>query len=91
MEVFAGDFDCTPTHPLARFTPSGRMMFVESSGKIITAANGFRFRHAGKINEAFMDGHVETMPEAGCSLLESGEPTDFGAFGQSQYSYALIW
>jgi prepilin-type processing-associated H-X9-DG protein len=85
-----------PTHPIARFTPSGRMMFVESLGKSISSPTNFRFRHSKKINMAFMDGHCEMMPdEPNCPLNDAGAPQGTsgfcGGFSNGSHGYALLW
>ena len=85
-----------PTHAIARFSPSGRMMFAESVGKgIITSPTNFRFRHSTKINLAFMDGHVETMPDPGCPLNDKFAPLSgysfTSGFGNGSQGYALLW
>ncbi len=85
-----------PTHAIANFTPSGRMMFAEALGKgIITSPTNFRFRHSSRINLAFMDGHAETMPDPGCPLSGTGAPlagySFTSGFGNGSQGYAMIW
>ncbi len=90
--------DKKPTHATARFTPSGRMMLTEGYGSgIITSPTNFRFRHSHRINQAFMDGHAEMMPEVpDCAFSEKGGPINgsgsfVSGFGTGSHGYAMCW